>query len=653
MTNFKYRRLFEPIEVAGEVFRNRLFAAPEGYYKVGGDCLPGNDEAAFFERKAMGGFASVCVGDCIVESATGTHYPFLIRMEDPDTLPWLAAMAGAIRRHGAVASAELSHAGMYAEHVKKSGGTLYGPVAVPDSKYGEVREMPEDMILHIIESFGNAAAWAKRCGFGMVTLHAGHGWLLSQFMSPSLNTRSDMWGGSFENRMRLTLSAIESIRRNVGSKFPIEVRMSGSECHPKGYDIDEGIRIAKALDGIADIIHVSAGHHENHEAFMITHPSMFMPDGVNVKYAAEIKKHVKMPVATVGALTDPAMMEEILASGQADILELGRQTLADPDLPIKARAGRDDEIAKCMRCCTCFFGCGAYRTPQCAINPIIGRELDEKYALPAARKKRVLVAGGGIGGMQAALTAAKMGHEVLLHEKSGELGGVLLCESGVPFKKRLSEYIKRQIMLISRERIDVKLNSPVTPESAEALAPDVIVAALGSRAAVPSVPGIDGSGGIDVFAADDVYRSPDRAGKRLVILGGGLVGLELAVYMAGRGHIVTVVELTDAFAVDPFGMHGDAIMGEFRRLGVATLLSTRTTGITPEGVAIVGAGGPSILPADTVVYATGQKPLRSDAFALSYCAPEFHQIGDCRTPRSIIAATQEAYTIARNIGRVF
>ncbi len=220
-----------------------------------------------------------------------------------------SSFTSAISRHGCVASAELSHAGMYALASYRETGMLYGPVEM-DNKYGHVTEMSEEMIEFLIERYGAAARFARQCGFGMVTIHGGHGWLLPQFMSRQINTRKDKWGGSFENRMRFPLAVVESIRKNVGRNFPIEFRMSGSETNPDGYDIDEGIEFARALDQKVDIIHVSTGNHEVLEATVITHPSMFLPDGCNAKYAAAIKPHVKSPVATVGAFTDPAQMEE-------------------------------------------------------------------------------------------------------------------------------------------------------------------------------------------------------------------------------------------------------------------------------------------------------------------------------------------------------
>ena len=671
MSVSKYPKLFEPFAIGNTVFRNRIFASPEGYYNVGADNLPSLDEIAFFERKAIGGMASVCVGDCIIDSATGTHYPYLIRMDDVNTLPGLSALASAITRHGAVAAAELSHAGMYARYVKDpggqnygpdatgeasarkadaNGGTIYGPMYMADSKYGEVEAMPEELILRIIDKYGKAAAWAKRCGFNMVTVHAGHGWMLAQFMSSIVNTRDDRWGGSFENRMRFTLAVIESIRKNVGRDFPIEIRISGSECTEDTYDLNEGIEIAKALDGKVDILHISAGHHEIGDAFLVTHPTMFMEDGVNVKYAAEIKKHVKTPVATVGALTDPEMMEEIIASGKADIVQLGRQSIADPDLPIKARLGREDDIDKCMRCCMCFSGAGTHRSLQCAINPTIGRELEERNTATLLRsKKRVLVAGGGIGGMQAALTASKLGHEVVLCEKTDHLGGVLRCEMNVPFKVRLEEYLDRQALRISRAPITVRMNTEVTPDLAEKLYPDAIVAALGARPSIPQIPGIDGK---NVLGAEEIYFHPAQAGKNLVIIGGGLVGIELAVFMAMYGKQISIVEILDELTTDPYGMHSAALMFQIEKLGIRVYTGTEVKNISDAAVQCENKDGAFEIKTNTVIYAIGQTPLREEAFALSCCAPEFYQIGDCLTPKNILAANQAGYAAARAIGRI-
>ena len=652
MSALKYPHLFEPLKIRGTVFKNRIFAAPQGFYNTGSDFWPNADCAAYFEAKARGGMASICVGDCIVDEQTGAAFAGLYRIDDIRSMPGFAGLAAAVTRHGCVASAELSHAGMYAHSVYAAGRPMYGPVAIKNGKYGEVTEMPEDMILHIIDAFGKAAAFAKKAGFGMVTIHAGHGWLLPQFWSRQLNTRSDKWGGSFENRMRLPIAVLESIRRAVGPAFPIEIRMSGTECNEAGYDIDEGIEFAKALDDYVDIIHVSAGNHEVRRSFIITHPSMFLEDGVNAKYAREIKKHVKAYVATVGSFSNPQHMEETIASGGADIIELGRQSLADPNLPVKARTGREDEIQECLRCMNCYTTGNIGRIHYCAINPVTSRERDVLMAPPPRSKKTVLIAGGGVSGMQAAITASERGHKVILCEKTAQLGGVLLCEDKVPFKKHMTDYIARQANLVSKAAVDVRLNTEVTPEYARSLRPDVIIAALGAQPVIPAIPGI---GGKTVMYAEQAYAAPEKAGKKVVIIGAGLVGVELGIFLAQEAdgpakREVTIIEIMDRITAEPSSLHTYALTVQIEELGIDLRLSTKVSKITDTEVVAEGPEGEVKIPADTVIYATGHTPLADEAIALNSCAAEFYQIGDCAAPKNIMNATHTAFAAAYDIG---
>ena len=268
-----------------------------------------------------------------------------------------------------------------------------------------------------------SAALAKTAGFELLMVHGGHGWLINQFLSPLFNRRTDEYGGSLENRTRFAIEVLTAIRKAVGPGFPIEFRLSGSEFVPDGYDLKEGIRIAKAIEPYIDLLHVTAGTYQ--KTFGITHPSMFEDHGRNVYLAAEIKKHVSVPVATIGGLSDPEMMEEIIASGKADVVEMARQLLADHELPRKVVEGRDEEIVHCLRCFTCMAERGVTGTRRCTVNPFIGRELDGMEVAPARESKKVLIAGAGPRGLYASITAARRGHKVILCEEDAEVGGIL------------------------------------------------------------------------------------------------------------------------------------------------------------------------------------------------------------------------------------
>ena len=647
----KFPHLLEPITIGKTVFKNRIFASPNGYTNT--DCrnFPTEEMIAFYELKAKGGYAAVTVGDCIVDSETGSMIGYQLPFDDHRCRPMMGRLARSVRRHGAVASVELQHCGMYAHHNAAQGGRIFGPVDAVNNLGYHAEAMDEAMIEHVIGTFAAGAAFAKEIGYGMVMLHGGHGWLLSQFMEPQLNTRKDRWGGSLENRMRFPLAVVEAVRRAVGPHFPIEFRMSGSECRgERGYDIDEGIRIAKALDEKVDILHVSAGHHEDEEIYYITHPSMFMPDGALSEYAAAIKPHVKTPVATVGAFSDPEQMEAFIAAGKADIINVGRGSLAEPDLPIKTQLGRADELNQCLRCYACFASADSVKYFHCAVNPVIGLEYEAKFDLPPRHKKKVLIAGGGVAGMQAALTAAQRGHEVVLCEKSDRLGGVLLCESEVSFKQKLDHYLKKQALLVSRAPIDVHLNTAVTPELAQEIRPDVILMATGARPIVPDILGVERS---NVFGAVEVYQNPGLAGQNVVILGGGLVGAELAIHLTQMGRSVTIVEMQDALNYTDARLHGFVLNMKIKELGIKVLLNSLAEEITDEGVRLRSRtdGSAQDVGADTVVYAVGLEPIREDAEALRAAAPEFYLIGDCLMPKNMLEANQAGYHIAKDIGR--
>ena len=643
MSVLKYPHLFAPLQIGDVIYRNRIFAAPTGHLDVSVEGVPGSIACAYYERKALGGAATVTIGECSVDRARGTRGRRHVNLQNPDNVHPLNRLARAIRSGGAVPSVELQHAGYAANSIGLT-GPAYSAVAL---EYGgkQVEEMSEALILETIGLFADAAKFAKDCGFGMVTIHGAHGWLMQQFYSPTFNTRTDRWGGSVENRSRLAVAVCDAIHEKCGRGFPVEFRIGGSEIEPEGYGVEEAVAIARQLDGHADVIHVSVGAvRPGAHTFSSTHPSMFREDGCNVQYAAAIKKEVKTSfVAAVGGLIEPEQMEEIIATGQADIVASARSLICDPDLPNKAREGRPEDIRRCMRCFTCFQTLMGKGDMLCALNPEMGRDLEVYRALPPAAPKKVLVAGGGIAGMQAAETAAKNGHTVILCEKSDHLGGAISCEDKVPFKKNLAAYIRQQAEKLGKLGVEVRLNTTVTPELALMLRPDVIVAALGSRAAVPAVCRDTGA-----IGAEEAYADPDKVGKRAVILGGGLVGTELAVYLSTLGRTCTILEATDHYADGGSSMHFGTVREQLSRWKVETRFNTQAEKITPEGVACTDG---SFIPADTVIYAAGRIRRSEEAAALSACAGQFIQLGDCLKVANIQAATSLAWTEARNIGR--
>ena len=639
---FRYPHLFEPVVLGRTVFRNRLFASPISGRNLDSRFRPDDNYTAFYERKAIGGAASVCLGDCVVDSVHGMFGEPMIRLDSPDCHTQLNRLTAAVRRHGAVCSVELQHGGRYSNFSRMKGEAVYGPCGGVDEQGNEFLEMPEDVILETVEKYAKAAAFAKACGCGMVTIHGGHGWLMSQFMSSKVNLRRDRWGGSLENRMRFPLAVCDAVRRAVGPGFPVEIRISGSEVTPAGYDLDEGIAIAKMLDGHVDLIHVSAGHHENPDVFTVTHPSIFMEDSCNVKYAAAIKPYIRESrIATVGAHSDPDLLEEIVASGQADVIEMARALMADPDLPRKARAGRPEEIRPCLRCLACFSHLITNGQIFCAVNPEIGREAEKCRPRPAPVPRTVLVAGGGIGGMQAAIEAREKGHRVILCEKSDRLGGTLKCEEDVPFKKKIKAYLAYQAAKAAESGAEIRLNTEVTPAYADEIGADVIIASPGAVPVRPPIPGIERT-----MTAEEVYADTGRAGQRVVVLGGGLVGTELAIHLAGLGRDVTILEMAPALNSGGNILHQTALDLKIRELGVGVRLGVRALAVTPEGVE--GENG-VFLPADTVVCAMGQRPLAEEAWSLRECAPQFFVIGDGTVPKNIMQATAMADAAVNDI----
>ena len=520
----KFPHLCSPIMVGRVTFRNRMFSAPMGGTDITNDGCIGPKSTAFYELRGKGGAGAVTVSECMVHPKTDGSHAYHLDTTILNSLASATYTADAIRRHGAIASLELSHSGMYAgtymtDKSKQKSMHQWGADDTVRADGVKVKALTEDMIKEIVEAYGQTAALAKRAGFEMLMIHGGHGWLINQFLSPYFNHRHDAYGGSLENRCRLAIEVLKSVREAVGEGFPIEFRMSGSELFEGGYDLSEGVKIAQMIEPYVDILHVSAGTYQR--GFGDTHPSMFKEHGCNVYLAAEIKKHVSVPVATIGGLNDPEQMEEIIASGKADIVYMARALLADPFLPRKVMENKEDQIVKCLRCFTCMAERAMTSTRRCTVNPLIGREIEGCEVHPAPEKKKVLIAGGGPGGLYAAYTAARRGHQVILCEKESEIGGILKSEQAIPFKHEMYELANTYKKLAENAGVEIRVNTEVTPEYAEKENPDVLIIAVGSSPLVPPIKGLDGE---NVVLVNNYYLEKEKVGDKVVVFGGGLAG---------------------------------------------------------------------------------------------------------------------------------
>ncbi len=657
-----YPNLFRPITIGRTRFRNRIWSAPNMMSHMDMSGRPDDSMVNYYREKAMGGAAVVTLGDSPVDREHAATNPRSFALT-PENQPLLSEIARAIHEGGALASQELNHGGNVAfaaanPAAEPVGWEAWGPVEIHRTTVG-VRhgvEYTEELHIHgmteadmnlVADRYADCAKLVQTAGFDMVLIHGGHGWLLDQFVSPLTNTRTDAYGGSLENRARFPLMVIDRVRQRCGPDFLIEYRMSGSEEIEGGLSKEEGIALAKLLDGKVDILHVSAGMDTQEAQAVHTHPTMFLPHGVNTHYAADIKAAgVKTPVLTIGGITTPELAESLLAEGKADLIGFSRALIADPCFPEKAKHGHPEDIQPCLRCLDCLTGLHQGNSLCCAVNPRSAREARYDRIPPAKTSKKVLVVGGGPGGMKAAVTAAARGHAVTLAEAEESLGGLLRFTDHDALKSDLHRLKEHLIAQVEKSSVRVLCHTTVTPAFVEEGGYEAVILAVGSTPVTPPIPGLE-----KAEHATTVYTHLDRLGQRVVVLGGGLVGCETGLFLAEQGHTVTIVEQQPELAPEANWMHREGMLQAFAQAPITARTGLRVTAVEEGGITAVNAAGESqVLPADSVVYALGMRPNTATVDALWDTALEVTAVGDCLKARKARHAMEEGFWAAIRLG---
>ena len=638
----KFPTMFSPIQIGTVTVPNRFVVPPMGnnFANTGGSLS--ERSAAYYEARAKGGFGLITIESTVVysEAKGGPRKPCLFT---DDTVDSFREVAERCHRYGAKVNIQLQHAGPEGNS-KLTGYPLKAASAMASHCGGEIPvAMPTDEVYRLIEAYGDAAARAQRAGIDMVEVHCAHGYLVSTFISARTNKRTDEFGGCFENRMRLPRLIIENIRRKTGN-MPILCRINARDEGEGGLTVQDAAAVAAYLEqecGV-DALNVSRSIHL-HDEFMWAPNNTH--GGFNADLVTEIKKAVSIPVITVGRYTEPQYAELLVRQGRADLVAFGRQSIADPELPVKARTGHLETLTPCI---ACLLGCVpnmlAGRPITCAMNPCVGREAE---LVPAEVQKKVLVIGGGPGGMYAAMMCAKRGHDVILLEKNTELGGHFLVASYPPAKGEIAPAIRSLIVRCREAGVDIRLGVTVTPELVKELKPDAVIVATGSTPLILPIPGLADCGYVN---AEDMLTGKYNVGKKVLIVGGGMVGAEAAEHLAERGHACDIVEMKPVVGEDIMPEPRKYIMASLEHHKVGQFTNARVSQFFTDGVAYTSTldGSTHELGGyDSIVLAMGYRSNNTLSAELEKLVPQVIVIGEARqAPGNSMLATGDALNAA-------
>jgi 2,4-dienoyl-CoA reductase-like NADH-dependent reductase (Old Yellow Enzyme family)/thioredoxin reductase len=672
-TGSDYAHLLAPGRIGSLALRNRIAMAPMGSNLCEPDGHPGERMLAYFEARARGGVGLVIVEVAAICWPVGAANPNQLGISDDAFVPDLARLVERIHAHGAKAALQLQHAGRVATRDIAAGRPLLVPSEPPPMAVDLYRDLaPEDVrsatadfarpgaklhyrvmdaddIAALRRAFADAAERAQRAGFDGIELHAGHGYLLSAFLSPHYNRRGDAYGGPLEGRARLLLETIREVRERVGAGFPLWARLDARELRvPDGISAEDARRTAELAEAAGlDAIHVSAYADPGSGSAFTEAPLVHARAGF-AELAAGIKRRVAIPVIAVGRL-EPEDADALIARGDADFVAMGRKLLADPDLPRKLAEGRRADVRPCIYAYRCVGNVFLTKRAHCVVNPSTGRE----HELPprparAERPRRLLVIGGGPAGLEAARVAAERGHRVALYEREPELGGAARLASLL--EEPIGELVAWLERSVREVGVELHVGAALDADAAAALGPEAVVVATGARRAAPSLPGANGGTLIGLTELRQALEDGRLLRGPVAVWGGGSIGLELAEHLVARGARVALVEASARFGAGMAPPRLWRALHALRAAGASLLSRRRVAALEPGALVTVDAEGRERrVPAACLIDAAPGEPDGSLVAALAARGLEAHAVGDCTGPGWLEAAFREAQDVARRL----
>ncbi len=654
--------VLSPIDVGPITLKNRIISSAHLTH-FAKDHLPSDQHVYYYREKARGGIGLIIMEASAVHP-TSAQFPTVVFAFDERVIPWYQRIAKAVHDEGAPVLAQLWHCGHHASW-NTTRQPVLAPSDVPCLYYRETPKVMEHEDIHtVVEAFRQSARNVRDGGLDGVEINGAHSYLLAQFMSPATNRREDEYGGSLENRLRFALEVVAATRDGLGDDRVLGIRLSADELIPVGYSLNEGVEIAKRLaaGGQLDYLNISVGVYPT--LFMVM-PPMAIPPGYQVHAAERVRQSLRqegsdVPVSTVGRIKDVRMAEQIVESGQADLVCMTRATIADPFLPQKASLGQLDEIRPCIACNQgCVGNAGRERPITCTVNPAAGYEetRGDGTLTPAERRKKVVVIGGGPGGMEAARVAALRGHEVVLFEQRPELGGQVNIHARAPMRgefREATDYLARQV---TRLGVDVRLNTEASEADVLDLDADAVIVATGSvpgrslGSPFTSAPATDS--GV-VLTMWEVLLEQKDVGQRVLVVDeeGHHPAMNVAEFLADKGKSVEVITSMQHVANQLFlNLETPLIMTRLLSKGVTFTPYTVISAVDGGTVTLVGVvgGAARSVEVDTVVAVTGRLPVDSLYLALKGKVPELYRVGDCLAPRYTDQAIHEGHTVGRTV----